>query len=583
MTENFKKENICKICQAKACFKCEKDFAGRLIKYYECQKCHFLQAEDFDSSRSYKELADESNFGSEQRNFKMAKIIGLILKLPLFLENKKILDFGCGQGQLVKQLRAQKYQAFGYDPFLPDEKERFLFADLNELPKEKFNFISCIEVLEHLQNPWDFFDKAGKVLAKNGCIFISTGVYNPQKHKCQWRYINPVAGHISVFSKKALGIFFVKNNFHIVLKISDTVYLVRKNSGIGLNILDFLLKIISGARAELSIFLKKRDGPIQDKTAPMFPIFIVGCSRSGTNLLRLMLNSHPKIAIPQETGLFWFLYHYPGRPKKNWQKLLKELEDPSNLIARALGRPVILQALLKLKKENHLTAKVIISRLFESFLESQKKSIWGEQTPPHVFYIKDILKMFPNAGIVYVLRDPRAVVASMKRYVAIKEKEDKPLDFWMTKDVKKGILMWLDSYKTALKFKSKIHFLKYEDLVKFPEITLKNLTQNYLNILYSPEMLDYYKKLSENTCQWHKFENQKPNLENIDRWKGELSSGEIYDIEAILNKYMKNERYEPENNNFLFLQHFLILRKRIVYVFRNKIKPRLKFVKDYFF
>ena len=584
------KTDICKICGAEARFKCAKNFGNQEVKYFECQNCHFLQAEEFDVSKAYKKYANESNFGWRQRNIKMLEIIMLIMKLPLFCGRKRILDFGSGPGDLVKQLRKNGIDAYGYEPFLKAGHEEFLSSDIKNLSKKKASLVSCIEVLEHLWNPFDFLKTADEILQPKGCVLISTGIYNPKKHSCNWRYLNPLAGHVCVFSQKAFDIFIKKNNFHVVVKATNTIYLLRKNSNLFLNSFDFLLKVISSARAGVSSFFESQTEKTENKATPKTPIFIVGCPRSGTTLLRLMLDKHSQIAIPDETGIFYFLYHYPGRQKKQGAKILEELRDESNLARKALGADIIDSALSELKSQRELTVKKVVDSLFLSFAAKHKKNIWGEKTPNHVFFIKDILKIYPGSAVIYIVRDPRAVAASMKRYIPIREKEGRQPDFWMTKNVEKAALMWLECHKAALEFKSRIYFLEYEELVRFPEQTVKSLCQNCLNIPYEPEMLEYYQKAEEKIViqgaekipQWHKAAAKNPELANIDKWQQELSPDEIYKIEFLLKKYMQEARYELRNKNLPYGAGFLALIKGDIYVIKNRIKLRLKFIKDSF-
>lgn len=257
------KANICRLCGAQARLKCEKlFFKAQPIKYYECQRCQFLQAEEFDVSEVYKGHLLESDFGWQQRNKKILQVIDRIIKVPLLGglgREVKILDFGCGSGYVVKQLRFLGYRAYGYDPFrvgTGESKEQFLFSDLKGFKRGEINLVICIEVLEHLWQPLEAFEPVNELLSERGYVLISTGRYKPRKHDCSWWYLNPKAGHVSLFSKGALSYFLKKSNLHIVLKITDTLYLTRKNSGIVLDSWDFVLKTLSYQKALFQKFLK---------------------------------------------------------------------------------------------------------------------------------------------------------------------------------------------------------------------------------------------------------------------------------------------------------------------------------------
>jgi 2-polyprenyl-3-methyl-5-hydroxy-6-metoxy-1,4-benzoquinol methylase len=104
----------------------------------------------------------------------------VVLKL---LGNKKlgrILDVGAGEGALTKKLMQMGFDLEACD-FNP---ERFMIAgvnckkvDLNDgLPytSESFDFIACVEVIEHLRNPWSAISEFSRVLKRNGTLIITT-------------------------------------------------------------------------------------------------------------------------------------------------------------------------------------------------------------------------------------------------------------------------------------------------------------------------------------------------------------------------------------------------------------------------
>ena len=313
------------------------------------------------------------------------------------------------------------------------------------------------------------------------------------------------------------------------------------------------------------------------------PIFVVGCPRSGTTLLGLMLDCHPDVSITHEAGIFHLLYHHPGRLRWNLssiasnQKFFERLQYNSNL-QEAFGKNVVSAVIAELQTKGQLTAKVVIDCLFAAFLRQTGKSIWGDKTPTHFYYVGDILSLYPQARVVFVTRDPRAVFASMKRY-AKKTKGTRNQFWWMTENPEKASMLWLDAYESWAKWKDKIFLVKYEELVQGPELTLRKLTDDYLKISYDSDMLKYYEKAEDkigNIPEWHKPTTHKVNPGEVDRWRLELTSKEIAQVECILHGQMKQFGYELENydENSGRLK---VTVKRSAYVAKRKINQSLRF------
>ena len=147
------------------------------------------------------------------------------------------------------------------------------------------------------------------------------------------------------------------------------------------------------------------------------PIFVVGVPRSGTTLLRMMLNSHSRIAIAPETHffrLFWANRHKYGDLNKdnNFQKLWNDLTK-----CKYFGD-------LKLKNVQKIyedlfngkrSYKAIFTKLIKEYAKQHNKTRWGEKTPGHLEYIKTILSFYPHAKMIHIIRDPRDVALSLKK------------------------------------------------------------------------------------------------------------------------------------------------------------------------
>jgi hypothetical protein len=138
------------------------------------------------------------------------------------------------------------------------------------------------------------------------------------------------------------------------------------------------------------------------------PIFIVGCPRSGTTLLRNLLRSHPRLSFPPETHFIPQLYQAYGDPANERE-------------ARRLA-----EVLLRLRWIRHwkcdfdataLTAcrsyAAMIDELFQTWARKEGKQRWGDKTPKNVLQMHTLRAIFPQARFIHCYRDGRDVARSL--------------------------------------------------------------------------------------------------------------------------------------------------------------------------
>jgi hypothetical protein len=146
------------------------------------------------------------------------------------------------------------------------------------------------------------------------------------------------------------------------------------------------------------------------------PFFIVGCPRSGTTLLQILIDSHPAIAIPPES----FIFDRFGPLLKSYGPLT-EPGARRALAADLLTDRRILDWALDLSVDDllarvkQLSAGGLFDALFSTYAESQRKSRWGDKTPQHALCIPALLEVFPDARIIHLVRDGRDVAESTAR------------------------------------------------------------------------------------------------------------------------------------------------------------------------
>jgi len=153
--------------------------------------------------------------------------------------------------------------------------------------------------------------------------------------------------------------------------------------------------------------MSKVSGSSSTVRATPSPIFVVGCPRSGTALVRNLLRSHSRISFPPETHFIPQMYLACGDPR-------------SKVEARRLARRLLrLDKLAEWDCDFELERIVakssyagIIDELFQAWLRKEGKERWGDKTPQNVFHLRVLAEIFPKAKFVHILRDGRDVARS---------------------------------------------------------------------------------------------------------------------------------------------------------------------------
>lgn len=264
------------------------------------------------------------------------------------------------------------------------------------------------------------------------------------------------------------------------------------------------------------------------------PFFVVGCGRSGTTLLRTMLDHHPMLAIPVES---LFIIDY-----------LRSAER----VPLATVRGLILRE-FELKEwgiplDGALIADcdsvpAIITRLHERYVEQHKARYWGQKTPRFVRYGDLLKRAYPTAKFINVLRDPRAVVNSLVRSNV------------HSSNVYYGAKRWLNDVNAGRQLKAAypddVLDVRYEDLVADTETVLRNIC-DFLGLPFDAAMLDYHRTGTADYGGYHEQIharlNAPPSQDRIEAWRDKLTADEIALIESICAPLMTELGYQPEQS-----------------------------------
>jgi len=279
--------------------------------------------------------------------------------------------------------------------------------------------------------------------------------------------------------------------------------------------------------------MKGEKALMSDNAGKPAPFFIIGCGRSGTTLLRAMLNHHADIAIPLES-LFIIDYLRAGRARS--------LDKIRDLILREHELAEWGIDLTRLDISGSDSAREIIEGLHEAYADGHGKSIWGQKTPRFVRHAALLKKHFPDAGFIHVIRDPRAVASSLIRSRVHRSNALFASRRWL-KDVQAG----LDLKET---FKNDYRQIRYEDLILNPRSELERIC-DFIGVTFDENMLLYHQKgLSEYGryySQIHSNLGRKPDERRITAWRAFLSGRQQSLVESVCGDLMRELGYEKEN------------------------------------
>jgi protein-tyrosine sulfotransferase len=186
------------------------------------------------------------------------------------------------------------------------------------------------------------------------------------------------------------------------------------------------------------------------------PIVLGGCGRSGTTLLRMMLDSHPRISCGPESSVF-----------------RRRAIDPDALADRfGLARGAV-----RAIDDTAVSRPAFIEAFATLCLQEAGKARWAEKTPRNISRIGAIFRFFPAAHFVHVLRDGRDVACSLRTHPRHEVVDGRlvPLDTW--KPLAACARRWRDDIECSRPWWSdpRFHTLRYEDLVRDPGSVLRRL------------------------------------------------------------------------------------------------------------
>src|SRR5215471_19102706 len=203
-------------------------------------------------------------------------------------------------------------------------------------------------------------------------------------------------------------------------------------------------------------------------------VFVVGCPRSGTTLLRHLLGAHPQIAITPEAH--WIAKWFEKRRGLTPNGLVRK-----KLIPRLLAHPKF--KLLQLTegdlrrlapKGQSLAYASFVSGIFDLYGQRRRKALVGNKTPDAVRDIGTLHELWPSARFVHLIRDGRDVALSFFDWRSVLQKKPGTFTTWKQNRASTAALWWELNVRRGLDAAASLepglyYEMRYESLVGDPE------------------------------------------------------------------------------------------------------------------
>jgi len=275
--------------------------------------------------------------------------------------------------------------------------------------------------------------------------------------------------------------------------------------------------------------------------------FIVGAARSGTTLLRMMLDAHRELAIPFETQLLPELIDAAKEPGADADSIADILVSHRRWPDFGLDADEMRAEFRAIEPFDLAEAT---RAFYRAYARAQGKPRWGDKSPGYALHIRRISKLLPEARFVHLIRDGRDV-----RLSQLQRGSDHPT-------VKRHAKRWKRRVEIGRTQGSEVeHYMevRYEDLVTAPEPELRRICE-FSELEFDPATLDYHETAderlaeiardlaeghelagarerplfkAEDRLEVHKLTREPPRADRVERWRTDLDPDEIAAYEEV--------------------------------------------------
>jgi hypothetical protein len=280
--------------------------------------------------------------------------------------------------------------------------------------------------------------------------------------------------------------------------------------------------------------------------------FIVGIARSGTTLLRMMLDAHPELTIPPETHFIPKVIEACAEDGDRRERVVELLTNHRRWPDFGLDAQEFSRRVAELPSP--LVAGDVLRAFYGLYAEQQGKPRWGDKSPSYVRRMPKIARSLPEARFIHLIRDGRDVALSQMEVHHGAAEAREVAESWVN-----GITKARRQAQRVPRYLE----LRYEDLVTDPEPILREVCE-FVELPFDPVMLSYHEGASKRMAETirdfdrgdgpaipaavrakqHERVAAPPQRDRAGRWRSDMSPADRASFEAVAADLLADLGYE---------------------------------------
>jgi hypothetical protein len=267
------------------------------------------------------------------------------------------------------------------------------------------------------------------------------------------------------------------------------------------------------------------------------PLVLLGVSRSGTTLLRVILDRSPGLAIPDES-FFVPLLSRRHRGRVDAAAFLDDVRRIPAVAGWGLAPDEVAPRL-----RDGMPVGEAVAAIYEAYAEREGKPRWGDKTPMYMRHLRLLERLFPAAQYVHLVRDGRDAATSFLRMP-----EGTYTRTWAHPETAAAFAcLWRIEVEAASALGRRVgakryHETRYEDLVADPERVVRAIC-DFAGLPFTQAMLEYPGAVDV-SGKPHQQRLLSPPTVGVRDWREEMSADDARSFEAIAGDLLADLGYE---------------------------------------